>query len=81
MKQYIVRYTKSASAPQEEKERVKSFPGVKVIDDSPRSLLIQASQETAAALGAALPDWLVSAQQEYTLPDPRPHILHGSGEK
>jgi hypothetical protein len=81
MKQYIVRYTKSASAPQEEKDRVKSFPGVQVVDESSRMLLIQTSPETAAALDAALPDWAVSAEQEYTLPNPRPKVLNGPGEK
>jgi hypothetical protein len=74
LQSYIVRYTKGTSAPDEEKDRVKAFPDVQVLDESPKMLLIQASPETAAALGGTLPDWLVSAQQEYTIPNPRPQV-------
>ncbi|HZT42394.1 MAG TPA: hypothetical protein VFA07_09390 [Chthonomonadaceae bacterium] len=77
MEKYIARYKKSPQAPPEEMHRVKSFPGIQVHDESPRMLLFSADPQTVSTLTETLPDWDVSQQQEYTIPDPRPSILHG----
>ncbi|MCW3052076.1 MAG: hypothetical protein JWN14_1246 [Chthonomonadales bacterium] len=76
MERYIVRYTKPQAAPSDDLHQVKSFPGVAVADATDRMVLIEASPETASSLASALPEWSVSAEQLYTIPDPRPRILH-----
>jgi hypothetical protein len=74
MERYIVRYTRGATAPEEEKQRIRSLDNVQVLDETPRMLLVQAPPETAAALQTALPDWQVNAEQVYTAPDPHPQV-------
>ena len=75
MERYILRYTGGGAAPDSDLARIRSAPGVTVLDSaSSRMLLVQASPETLSQLAQALPGWIPSREQTVSLPDPRPKV-------
>lgn len=77
-KNYILRYRGAGKIPETERLRVSEMPGVRILDDSPRMLLIESAQPIEP-LRIELPEWSVSEEQTVPLPQPpRPKILQGS---
>ena len=75
MSHYILRYKGKGRKPAGDVEKVKARPGLKVLDEgSPRMMLVDAPESALDALAEALPDWTVSPEQIYQLPDPRPRL-------
>lgn len=74
-KHYILRYRGGGRIPKAEAQRVSELPGVGVLDDSPRMLLIE-SAHPVERLQPELPDWSISEEQSVPLPQPpKPKIL------
>ena len=71
---YILRFTGSGAKPADQVQRVKKMPGVVVLDESPRMLLIESSDTALAELSKSLPDWNVTPESYVPLPDTRKHI-------
>jgi hypothetical protein len=75
MGRYILRYSGKGAMPASDVERIRSAPGVKVLDSSsPRMFLVEASPETIRQLNTALPGWTSSHEQMIPLPDSRPKL-------
>jgi hypothetical protein len=75
MSRFILRYTGRAPEASSGLERIRSTPGLTVVEDaSPRMLLVEASDRVLDELVASLPGWVVSREQMVPLPDPRPRV-------
>lgn len=75
---FIVRCKALGSVPEADLATIRGRPGVTVLDESDRMLLIQTSQETADELARLLPGWSVSPEKRIPLPDTRPRIRNES---
>jgi hypothetical protein len=75
MDRYILRFSGKGAMPASDAERIRSAPGVTVLDSSsPRMFLVEASPETIRQLNTALPGWTSSREQTIPLPDPHPKV-------
>jgi len=74
MERYILRYRGSGPKPDCDVLRVEQEPETKILEETPRMLLVEGSKERIDDLVAGLPDWVASAEQTYALPDPRPRV-------
>jgi hypothetical protein len=59
---------------------LRSDSRVKIIDELPRLLLIDAPEEVAAEWLARLPGWKLQREQRAKIPDPRPKLKKPSEE-
>jgi hypothetical protein len=74
MGRYILRYGVSGSAPAEHVHRILATPGVQLIDQSPKMLLVDADESALREQIKNLPGWSVHPEQQYPLPDTRQKI-------
>ncbi|WP_367870838.1 hypothetical protein [Luteolibacter sp. Populi] len=72
----IVRYRGKGVAPLQEAQAEIAKRGLQVVDRSSRMLLLEESGKISSAesLKSALPEWSVSEEIHYTLPDPTPRV-------
>jgi hypothetical protein len=51
-------------------ERIRSLPKVRILDDSPRMLLVEGPERNLTNLVASMPDWIMGPELNYdvTLP-------------
>ena len=74
MGRYILRFTGQGSPPAHDLERIRSVPGLTVVDESsPRMLLVQGPADAIQQLGD-LPSWVVTAERFVPVPNPRPKL-------
>jgi hypothetical protein len=73
MARFILRYSGDA-APEEHTQIVGAAPNVKVVDRSPKMMLLEASEDDAKRLADRLPGWTLSHEVQYKIPDTRKRI-------
>jgi hypothetical protein len=67
---YILKY-RGTDPPQSDLERIHNAPGVTILDRAAdRLMLLEASDDAAAALDHQLDDWTVAREVTYPLPAP-----------
>jgi hypothetical protein len=68
---FIVRFRGPGPKPPDVAERISALPGMQVLDDTTRMLLVEAPEEARlrAALDPSL--WVVSPERMYEIPPPR----------
>jgi len=71
MSRYILRYGGSHSIPTEHLDSIRSTPGLQVIDESPKMLLVDGEESTLRQKLKEMPGWSIHPEQEYPLPDTR----------
>ena len=71
MARYVLRYRGAGSRPETDVEVIAALPGVEVVDDSPRVLLVDGPAGALRGALAALPDWTMSRERLVPLPDVR----------
>ncbi|MGA8312858.1 MAG: hypothetical protein WB755_22700 [Terriglobales bacterium] len=71
MSRYILRYGGSQSMPAEHLNSIRSTPGLKVIDESPKMLLVDGEESALREKLKEMPDWSIHAEKGYPLPDTR----------
>jgi hypothetical protein len=69
---YILRFRGSGPTPAEDVRRIRSLPGVRVIDQSERTLLLEAPDGELRSLMPNLSRWAMGEEQSIPLPDSRP---------
>ena len=75
MGKFILRYRGDGSKPEAAVCRIRALPELRVIDeDSPRMLLVDAPEAPLRALVADLPDWMLSEQRAYRVPERQPTV-------
>ena len=75
MARFILRYS-GAAAPPEHARVVAGTPNIKVIDSSPKMMLIEADEEEAKQLPGRLPGWNLYPEVHYKIPDTRKRITN-----
>jgi hypothetical protein len=68
MARFILRYSGEAP-PGEDAGIVEADANVKVIDRSPKMMLLEANEDDARQLAARLPGWTLYPEVEYDIPD------------
>ena len=71
---YVVRFKGRGLKPLADVEQVRRLPGVTVIDESSRMLLIEGDDDAVTILAEALPGWVVAPEKTYPLPDTRKRL-------
>lgn len=74
MSQFILRYGGSSSIPEDHMESIRSIPGLKVIDQSPKMLLVGSDESTLREKLKDMPGWSIYPENAYPLPDTRQKI-------
>jgi hypothetical protein len=80
MGRYIVRYVGEGLRPSADVQRIRAAPGLKVLDDSSRMLLVEGSPKSLKGLMGSLPGWTWVPERSIRLPDPRPKPRRGLGD-
>jgi len=75
MERYILRYKGPGPKPDLDVERIRALPNTTVLDHSSRMLLVASPESELQALINSMPDWVMSPEQTFKLPDPHPKIL------
>lgn len=74
MNRYIQRYQGKDDMPQATVEAIRAIPHLTVLDETLRMLLVEAPLEELQNCLRVLPDWLVTSERFYKVPDPRPKV-------
>lgn len=75
MARFILRYQGKGPKPQQNIEQIRSLDDISIIDDSsPRMILVDAPEDELKALVDSMPDWVMSQERTYRVPDPRPRL-------
>jgi hypothetical protein len=75
MQRLILRYAGLPEAIKKAQANVEALPFVRVIDTSPRMMLVEVESKAADALREALPQWKVFEEVHISLPPPGPPKL------
>lgn len=75
MARFILRYS-GAAAPAEHSQAVAAAPNIKVLNSSPKMMLIEADEEDAKQLSNRLPGWTLHPEVQYQIPDARKRIAN-----
>jgi hypothetical protein len=73
MPRYILRYCQPA-VPAEHLAAIRSAPKVRVVEETPRMVLVEATEQDLRDLLTPLAGWTVHAETMVPLPDPRKKI-------
>lgn len=71
MSRYILRYGGSQAIPTEHVDRIRSTPGIKVIDESPKMLLVDGEESALREKIKEMPEWSIHPEKGYPIPDTR----------
>jgi hypothetical protein len=71
-KRYVLRYRGRGGVPAPDLARIERE--VRVVDRSPRLLLVEATSGGLARLLDGLPRWIAADERGVSLPDARPHV-------
>lgn len=74
MSQFILRYGGSSSIPEDHIENLRTIPGFKVIDRSPKMLLVGGDESALREKLKDMPGWTIHTEGAYPLPDTRQKI-------
>ncbi len=69
---FIARYRGKGQNPAADVERLTRLEGVRVLDESPRMLLLEGPEHTLRSAVESMPDWVVAHERNYTVPRPSP---------
>ena len=73
MARFILRYS-GETAPAEHADIAGAAPNVKVLDRTPKMMLLEGSEEDAKQLASRLPGWTLHPEVQYKIPDARKRI-------
>jgi hypothetical protein len=74
LNRFILRF-RGDEKPNDQIDRIRALPGIKLLDVSPRMLLVEGRGDLLRDLIKSMPDWVLTPQATVSLPtDPRPRI-------
>ncbi|HTP69161.1 MAG TPA: hypothetical protein VMJ35_09685 [Dongiaceae bacterium] len=74
MSRFVLRYGGSDAIPAGHLNTIRSTPGLKVIDESPRMLLVDGEQSSLQEKLKDMPGWSLHPEQTYPMPDTRKRL-------
>ena len=73
MEHFILRYTGEGSTPAADLQRLRSLPGLRIVEESGRIVLLETGKQEFENLVSLFPGWVSSPiRADIELPDPRP---------
>ena len=75
MPRFILRYSGEA-APAEHTDIAGAAPNLKVVDRTPKMMLVEGNEEDAKQLVSRLPGWTLHPEVQYRIPDTRKRIAN-----
>ena len=72
MARFILRYRGPGTAPDDAIALFRDLPGATVIDESPRMLLVDSTEQSLRNILEKAPEWVMSPETSYSLPEPHP---------
>jgi hypothetical protein len=76
---FVLRYRGEGDTPEADVARVRQLTDAVVVDSSSRMLLVESDAEPLGALVDDLPDWVMSPDRSYEVPDTRKKIERPPG--
>ena len=73
MARFVLRYS-GAAAPEEHAEIASAAPNVKILDRTPKMMLVEGDEDAARNLASKLSGWTIHPEVQYQIPDTRKHI-------
>lgn len=74
MSRFVLRYGGSEAMPADHLSAIRSTPGLQVIDESPKMLLVDGEESALQQKLKAMPGWSLHPEQTYQMPDTRKRI-------
>jgi hypothetical protein len=74
MGRFILRYGGSDAMPAGHLNTIRSTPGLQVIDESPKMILVDGDESTLNEKLKEMPGWSLHPEQTYSIPDARKHL-------
>ena len=71
MSRYVLRYSGAEAIPADHVKAVRSIPGVHVLDESPKMLLVDGDESALHNKLKEMPGWSIHPETVYTIPDTR----------
>jgi hypothetical protein len=68
---FVLRYVGPGAKPAADVDAVRALPGVSVVEESARMLLVEGEEEALPELTETLSGWVVGREQRYEIPDTR----------
>jgi len=81
MARFIVRYRGKGKKPAADVEQFRGLEQTKVLEETPRMLLLEAPECALLSKASAMPDWVVSAEKSYAAPRPSPVLAKAKNLK
>jgi len=82
MARLVLRYQGKGPKPQQSTEQIRSSDNIAIVDDSsPRMILVDAPEDELKVLVDSMPDWIMSPERTYHLPNPHPKLRRGSEQE
>lgn len=72
MSQYVLRYRGAGAAPADDVAYLRKLPGVAILDQSSRMLLVEAPDSVLTGIMPRLSNWIYTPERTIQLVDPRP---------
>jgi len=71
MSRYVLRFQGKGAKPREDVSRIAAVPGVAILDETSRMLLVEVPEGSVRRIQDEFPDWVASPEEMIELPDPR----------
>ena len=76
MARFILRFTGSAGKPAEVADEIRRRSDLTILDETARMLLVDGPESTVREILAPHADWLMAAEKQVPMPDPRVRVKH-----
>ena len=74
MRRFILRYRGQGAQPGHEVQRIRSHQKIRILDDTPHMMLVEAPERSLKHLMASMPDWIMAPELTLSVTDPRPKL-------
>lgn len=78
MARFILQFTGGGAVPAADLKQIRACSGVTVLDEAPRTMLVQATPQAVGRLVKELPGWVSEAERFVPLPDVKPKVRHAT---
>jgi hypothetical protein len=74
MSRFVLRYAGGEAMPADHLNSIRLTPGLRIIDESPKMLLVDSEESTLQKTLKEMPGWSLHPEQTYSIPDTRKRL-------